>query len=181
MNKKVGFSKFTVGKNEYTSANEWYETEWAKNGKKYALIMTDDTYNMKWLVPIDSDKLNLDKMEFEIEKADKLEEAIELIKQAKKDYESGKETHKYFITESGDYVQNNETGNFNAINVFSFGYVVYGNLVTNGQVDSRYNTDEELAKEVFYYLYNGCTVTEKAPGQNDDKFRIRHDMFRLGF
>ena len=181
MNKTVGFKKFKVGKNEYTSANEWYKTEFANNGKRYALIMTDDTYNMEWLVPINSDKLNLDKMEFEIEKVDKLEEAIELIKQAKEDYESGKETHRYFITESGEYVQNDETGNFNAINVFPFGYVVYGNLVTNGQVDSRYNTDEELAKEVFYYLYNGCTVTEKAPGQNDDKFRIRHDMFRLGF
>lgn len=181
MNKIVGFKKFIVGKNEYNSADEWYKTEFANNGKRYALIMTDDTYNMKWGVPIDSDKLNLDKMEFEIEKADKLEEAIELIKQAKKDYENGKETHRYFITESGDYVQNDETGNFNAINVFPFGYVVYGNLVRNGQVDSRYNTDEELAKEVFYYLYNGCSVTEKRPGQEDGKFGIRHEMFRTGF
>lgn len=180
MNKVVKFEKFSVGKKEYNSPSEWYESEFANNGKRYLLVMTDTTYNMEWKVEIGTKNLSLERMEYTVENAEVLEEAINLIKMAKKEYEEGKETNRYFYTKNGEYVSNAETGNLNAINVFNFGYVVYGNLVTNGQVDSRYNTDEELVREVLKYLSKGFTITEERPGMFVEEYRIPSEIYSLG-
>ena len=107
-----------------------------------------------------------------VENKEKMEEAINLIKMAKKDYEDGKESRRYFYTKNGEYVSNAGTGNLNSIDSYDFGYSVYGNLVTNGQVDSRYNTDEELAREVYKYLMRGFIITEERPGRDVDEYRI---------
>ena len=91
-----------------------------------------------------------------------------------------------FVKSDKGYLVNDETGNFIKIFKYSFGYGVYGNCVKDGQVDSRFNSDDEIANEIEKLMSLGELKTEsewKADFKNKETYRVcgvMHDLFQLG-
>lgn len=164
--KTIKFEDFNVGINNYKTVAEW---ERSGNRKEYTnyLVSFLDKSGLEFKVESKDKNLDLERKTYKIAKDEydlkikSWNKSIKLLEELKDLNKKSEYVTFNFVDNKGRYFVNGDTENINSAANYDFGYCVYGDLVEGGQVDSRYNSDEEIAKAISKYFEIGADVVRE--------------------
>ena len=162
----IKFEDFNVGIYTYSSLAEWERSGKRKEYKNYIVSFIDKSGREFEVESIDKN-LDLESKIYKTTKADydfkinSWNKSIKLLEELKDLNKKSEYVTFNFVDNKGRYFVNDDTENINSAANYDFGYCVYGQLIEGGQVDSRYNTDREIAKAISIYFDMGAGVVRK--------------------